>query len=57
MIKIIEADKAAQVRMLSAKEVERYKQAISSKQSLLSDLYCVADGLKVYLEQAGYAVV
>ena len=45
------------VRLPTAEKVQEYKDAITSKYSLLQDCYCVADGLKIYLQQAGEFMV
>lgn len=46
--------KRAEVRMPSNEEVEEIpKKVILEKNSMLHDVYCVSDGLKIYIEQAG----
>ena len=43
--------------MLSHDDVMQYQQAFKAKYSMLKDVYCVADGLKLYLEQSGSYIV
>lgn len=54
---MLKDDDDAKIRMPSNAEFETFKQAIGSKYHQLSDVYCTADGLKLYLEQSGDAIV
>ncbi len=43
----------AAVRMPSEEEIALYKEAIAVRHPLLPDVYAVADGLKLRLQQSG----
>lgn len=43
--------------MQTSEEVETYKKYFSEKCSLLEDVCCVVDGLKIHLEQSGDYVI
>ena len=43
--------------MPDAAEIALFKEAITAKHSLLVDCYCMVDGLKLYLQQAGDSVI
>jgi len=55
--RMLVGDAKARVKMPTPQEVEQFKQAFMKKHSLLTDIYCVADGLKLYLQQAGDCVI
>lgn len=50
-------DSNGMVRMTSEQEIERYKNAFESMYHTLEDVYAVADGLEIYLEQSGDCVI
>lgn len=52
VLKVLAGDELAKVRMPTENEIEAYKETFSRKYSLLGDVYCVADGLKLHLEQS-----
>ena len=56
LLKALARDPKAAVKMPGYEEVEEFKMAIYIKYSLLSDVYCVVDGLKMALEQSGDCV-
>ena len=43
--------------MPDAAKIALFKEAITAKHSLLVDCYCMVDGLKLYLQQAGDSVI
>ena len=43
--------------MPDAAEIALFKEAITAKHSPLVDCYCMVDGLKLYLQQAGDSVI
>ena len=43
--------------MPTAQEIRHYKEAISARYSLLHDVYAMADGLKLYLQESGNGVI
>ena len=45
------------IRMPTMNEASSFKNAFSSKYSMLKKLFCVADGLKLYLEQSGNYII
>ena len=53
LVSILRVTPEAKVELPPNEKVAEYQQAIVSKYSLLRDVYCVADGLKIYLEQSG----
>lgn len=57
LMKVLKNDPNAEVRMPSGPELEGLKLAISGKYSLLQNVFCVADGLKLHLEQSGDSVI
>ena len=57
LYKMLVADDAARVSMPTNSEVEQFKRAFQEKHSLLAHVYCVADGLKLHLQQAGDCVI
>lgn len=57
LLKILSRDQHAAVRMPTQDEIKAFQDAIAAKYSMLEDVYAVADGLKLYLEQAGDNVI
>ena len=57
LVVILKADPKSQVCMPDAAEIALFKEAIAAKHSLLVDCYCMVDGLKLYLQQAGDSVI
>ncbi|CDF36841.1 unnamed protein product [Chondrus crispus] len=57
LLQQLSADDMAAVRMPSDDEVNVFKHSFASKYSMLSDVYAVADGLKLYLQQSGDSVI
>ena len=57
LVTILKADPKSEVRMPDAAEIALFKEAITAKHSLLVDCYCMVDGLKLYLQQAGDSVI
>ena len=57
LVVILKADLKSEVRMPDAAEIALFKEAITVKHSLLVDCYCMVDGLKHYLQQAGDSVI
>lgn len=57
LLRVLSKDEKAAVKMPTDIEVQQFKQALSTKYSMLSDVYCLADGLKLYLEQSGDAII
>ena len=57
LVAILKVDPKSEVHMPDAAEIALLKEAISAKHSLLVDCYCMVDGLKLYLQQAGDSVI
>lgn len=57
MLRALKDDDNAAVRMPTAEEIEAFQNEFSAKYSTLGDVYAVADGLKLYLEQSGDCVI
>ena len=57
LVAILKADPKSEVRMPDAAEIALFKEAIAAKHSLLVDCYCMVDGLKLYLQQAGDSII
>ena len=57
LVVILKADPKSEVRMPDAAEIALFKEAIAAKHSLLVDCYCIVDGLKLYLQQAGDSII
>ena len=57
LVVILKADPKSEVSMPDAAEIALFKEAITAKHSLLVDCYCMVDGLKLYLQQAGDSVI
>ena len=47
----------AEIRLPNAEEVKKYTGAFQSKYSLLTNVWGVLDGLKLYLESVGDSVI
>ena len=52
--KVLSKDKNAAVRMSTEDEIPVLQNAVQAKYSILSNVYAMADGLKLYLEKAGH---
>ena len=57
LVVILKADPKSEVWMPDAAEIALFKEAIAAKHSLLVDCYCMVDGLKLYLQQAGDSII
>ena len=57
LVVILKADPKSEVRMPDAAEIALFKEAITMKHSLLVDCYCMVDGLKLNLQQAGNSII
>ena len=57
LVEILKADPKSEVCMPDAAEIAQCKEAIAAKHSLLVDCYCMVDGLKLYLQQAGDSII
>ena len=57
LVTILKADPKSEVRTPDAAEIALFKEAITAKHSLLVDCYCMVDGLKLYLQQAGDSII
>ena len=57
LVAILKADLKSEVCMPDAAEIALFKEAITAKHSLLVDCYCMVDGLKLYLQQAGDSII
>ena len=57
LVAILKADPKSEVCMPDAAEIALFKEAIAAKHSLLVDCYCMVDGLKLYLQQAGDSII
>ena len=57
LVAILKADPKSEVRMHDAAKIALFKEAITVKHSLLVDCYCMVDGLKLYLQQAGDSII
>lgn len=56
-VKVFSTDPLSRVKMPSFNEVKLYQEAISTKYPILENVYAVADGLKLHLEQSGDCVI
>ncbi len=52
LIQILRKHEQARVKMPSGEEIESFKGAIKLKYPLLENVWCMADGLKLKIEQA-----
>ena len=57
LVAILKADLKSEVCMPDAAEIALFKEAITVKHILLVDCYCMVDGLKLYLQQAGDSII
>ena len=57
LVAILKVDPKPEVCMPHAAEIALFKEAITVKHSLLVDCYCMVDGLKLYLQQAGDSII
>ena len=57
LVVILKVDLKSEVRMPDAAEIALFKEAITVRHSLLVDCYCMVDGLRHYLQQAGDSVI
>ena len=57
LVTILKAVLKSEVRMPDAAEIALFKEAITAKHGLLVYCYCMVDGLKLYLQQAGDSVI
>ena len=57
LVAILKLDPKSEVCMPAAAEIALFKEAITANHSLLVDCYCMEDGLKLYLQQAGDSVI
>lgn len=57
VLKMLSTDDKAKVKMPTIDEVREFSKSINEKYSLLQDVYCVADGLKLRLEQTNDCVI
>lgn len=55
--RILVNDEHARVKLPRDNEVAEFKRVFKEKHSLLTDVYCVADGCKLYLQQSGDCVI
>ena len=57
LVAILKADPKSEVCMPDAARIALFKETITAKHCLLVDCYCIVDGLKLYLQQAGNSVI
>ena len=57
LVAILKADLKSEVHMPDAAKIALFKEAIAAKHSLLVDCYCMVDGLKLDLQQAGDSII
>lgn len=57
LLNILKQDLNAAAKMPSESEVQYFKSAFGSKYSMHNNMYCVANGLELHLEQSGDCVV
>lgn len=57
LVKVLSTDDNSRVKMPTEEEIAIFKQRIRDKYSTLTDVYAVADGLKLMLEQSGDTVI
>lgn len=53
----LQQDEQSRVKPPTNKEVEQFKKSFRKRKSLLHNVYCVADGLKLQLQQSGNCVI
>ncbi len=54
---VLEDHPMAEVRIPSTEMIEEYVQMVNRQHPYLSDIWCTMDGLKLMLEQSGYALI
>ena len=54
---ILKVGLKSEVCMPDAAKIALFNEVITAKHSLLVDCYCMVDGLKLYLQQAGDSVI
>lgn len=57
LLRTLQRDRRSVVKLPSQAELRTYQNLISERHSALGDVFAVADGLKLYLEQAGDTVI
>jgi hypothetical protein len=57
VIRILSAEPDAAIHIPSVDKIREYQEAIAAKHPSLEGVWCTMDGLKLYLEQAGDAVI
>ena len=57
LLKALSGDNLAQIRMPTNEEIKLYQEQIQEKHSMLKNVYAVADGLKLTLQQSGDCVI
>lgn len=57
LLRVLSKDKRAKIQMPTDTEIQQFKSAFSTKYSMLEDVYAVADGLNLRLEQSGDCVI
>ena len=57
LLHVLKANEHARIRMPNDSEISEFQEAVYAKYTLLGSVYAVADGLRLYLEQAGDAVI
>jgi len=53
LVRVLRRDARAAVQMPNNDEIQSFKEAFQKRHNLLADVYCVCDGLKLKLQQAG----
>lgn len=56
-MRVLSSDSLSKVKLPGSDEIKCHQDAIADKYPLLGDVYAVADGLKLYLEQSGDTVI
>ena len=57
LLRVLAADNRAQIKMPNDIEIPQFQRLFESRHSELRDVYCVADGLKLLLQQSGDTVI
>ena len=57
LVAILKVYLKSEVRMPDAAKIALFKETITAKHSLLVDSYCMVDGSKLYLQQAGDNII
>ena len=55
--RVVKSNPVASISMPTAQETPQYRDSISEKYSLLENVYAMADGLKLYLQESGNGVI